>query len=142
MNDIVTPERRSTLMGRIRGKDTRPEMFVRRALHAKGYRFRIHVPDLPGKPDLVFSKRRAAIFIHGCFWHRHGCSRTYMPKTNVTFWQTKFTANVKRDRRHEEALVSAGWRVLIVWECAVTRDGAFLGPIVAFLDPPRVVKRI
>ena len=138
MNDILTSEKRSALMGRIRGKDTMPEMFVRRALHAMGYRFRTHVQSLPGRPDIVFSRRRTVIFIHGCFWHRHGCSKTYVPKSHEIFWQAKFAANVKRDTRNEKALVEAGWRVLVVWECAVVREESLLCRIAAFLGPPRV----
>ena len=142
MNDNLTPEKRSTLMGRIRGTNTKPEMFVRRALHSAGYRFRTHVVDLPGRPDIVFSRRRAVIFVHGCFWHRHGCSRTYVPKTNEIFWQTKFATNVRRDRKNEETLVRAGWRVLVVWECDVTLDRLLLCRLAEFLGPPRFGARL
>lgn len=105
-------------MARVGTKNTKPELLVRRALHRLGFRFRLHGRDLPGRPDIVLPKYRTAIFIHGCFWHRHpGCSKASTPKTRVDFWQDKFDANVARDRRNVIALESAGWRVLIVWEC-------------------------
>lgn len=105
-------------MGLVRGKDTRPEMFVRRAAHAMGYRFRLHRRDLPGSPDVVFPSKRSVIFVHGCFWHRHpGCRRASIPSTRQEFWQAKFHRNVERDRRNEAELRAAGWRVFIVWEC-------------------------
>ena len=119
MVDILTPEKRSQLMGRIRGMDTKPELFVRRALHALGYRFRTHVRELPGCPDLVFSRRRVVVFVHGCFWHRHGCKKTYVPKSRQEFWESKFASNMKRDQRDQKQLVEAGWRVLVVWECEI-----------------------
>ena len=117
MVDIMTAEQRSALMSRIRSVDTKPELFVRRALHAMGYRFRTHVRGLPGRPDLVFTKRRAVIFVHGCFWHRHGCKKTYVPKVREEFWEGKFAANTSRDERNQSQLVQSGWRVLVVWEC-------------------------
>ena len=117
MVDIMTAEQRSALMSRIRSVDTKPELFVRRALHAMGYRFRTHVRGLPGRPDLVFTKRRAVIFVHGCFWHRHGCKKTYVPKVREKFWEGKFAANTSRDERNQSQLVQSGWRVLVVWEC-------------------------
>ena len=138
MTDIMAPAERSALMGRIRGADTKPELFVRRTLHAMGYRFRTHVRELPGRPDLVFSKRQAVIFVHGCFWHRHGCAKTYVPKTRETFWREKFAGNVSRDKRNQHLLTEAGWRVLIVWECEVESDDSLLHRTVAFLGPPRL----
>ena len=138
MTDILTPEQRSELMGRIRGVDTKPELFVRRALHALGYRFIPHVRRLPGCPDLVFSRRRAVIFVHGCFWHRHGCKKTYFPKSRREFWETKFAKNVERDKRDQKLLVEAGWRVLIIWECEVESDETTMDRIVAFLGAPRM----
>lgn len=105
-------------MSRVRGKNTSPEMRVRRAAHALGLRFRLHRKDLPGKPDLVFPKHRLAIFVHGCFWHRHeGCSKASMPKTRLEFWQAKFDANVERDARVTRCLVEKEWRVAVIWEC-------------------------
>lgn len=104
-------------MSRIRGKDTGPEMLVRSILHAMGYRFRVHYNSLPGRPDIVLPKYRVALFVHGCFWHRHGCKFSYTPKSRIEFWQTKFDQNVKRDRKALRALRSLGWKVGIVWEC-------------------------
>lgn len=138
MADILTPSERSELMSRIRGFDTKPELFVRRGLHALGYRFRTHVRELPGCPDLVFTRRRAVIFVHGCFWHRHGCNKTYSPKSREDFWQTKFAGDVNRDKRDQKLLAKAGWQVLVVWECEVESDETILDQIVAFLGPPRM----
>lgn len=105
-------------MGRVRGKDTVPEMVVRRTAHAMGYRFRLHRRDLPGSPDLVFPSKRSVVFVHGCFWHRHpGCRRASNPSARQDFWQAKFQRNVDRDRRNEAELRAAGWQVLVVWEC-------------------------
>jgi DNA mismatch endonuclease, patch repair protein len=110
-------EKRSALMGRIRGRDTGPELTVRRLLHAMGYRFRLHARELPGKPDIVFRSRRVALFVHGCFWHRHDCGLAYVPKTRSEFWQHKFEGNMARDQRTQRELKSAGWQVVVVWEC-------------------------
>ena len=120
MNDIVDKPTRSRMMAGIRGKDTRPELMVRRALHARGFRYRLNVRSLPGTPDLVFPKRRAVVFIHGCYWHRHeGCRFATTPATNTDFWTSKFAANVARDTRNVRDLRGAGWRVGIIWECAL-----------------------
>lgn len=117
----VLPER-SSLMARVKGKNTKPELLVRKELHRLGYRFRLHRRDLPGRPDIVLPKYKTAIFVHGCFWHRHpGCSKASTPKTRVDFWQDKFTTNMARDRRNEDALRSDGWQVLVVWECETKR---------------------
>ncbi|MCK9189637.1 very short patch repair endonuclease [Acidithiobacillus sp.] len=122
MVDIVNPENRSRMMAGVRGKDTKPEMIVRRALFAEGMRFRLHRRDLPGTPDVVLPSSRVVVFIHGCFWHRHSeCRLAKLPTSNAAFWRNKLDVNVERDHRAVEALVSAGWRVLIIWECA-TRD--------------------
>lgn len=105
-------------MRRVRQRDTAPEMVVRRFLHAAGLRYRLNVRSLPGSPDMVLPKYKVAIFVHGCFWHRHdGCRLTTTPKTNAAFWQSKFVANVRRDRTKARALRLAGWRVFVVWEC-------------------------
>jgi len=118
--DKLDPERRSANMARVRGKDTGPEMRVRRIAHRIGLRFRLHRKDLPGKPDLVFPKHRLAVFVHGCFWHRHpGCSRASTPATRPEFWQTKFDATVARDYRQQQVLEAAGWKVLVLWECGL-----------------------
>lgn len=118
----VTPSR-SANMAKVRGKNTKPEVAVRRAAHSLGLRFRLHRRDLPGTPDLVFSKRKTAIFVHGCFWHRHeGCPKAGpAPKTRTAFWQAKFDRNTARDARNDLALREAGWTVAIIWECE-TRD--------------------
>jgi DNA mismatch endonuclease (patch repair protein) len=119
MVDVLTPEQRSFNMGRIRGRDTRPELTLRRGLHALGFRFRLHRKDLPGKPDLVFPARRAVIFVHGCFWHGHTCPMCRIPATRTEFWQSKIEGNRTRDSRSIIALDEKGWRVLLVWECAL-----------------------
>lgn len=120
--DILTPDKRSKLMAKIRSKDTKPEIVVRSLLHAMGYRFRLHRNDLPGKPDIVLAKYRTVILVHGCFWHRHnGCPNATTPKTNYDFWQKKFSDNVARDKRNEEDLLKLGWNVITVWECE-TKD--------------------
>ncbi len=120
--DIVSPETRSRMMSGIRGRNTRPELVLRSALHARGFRFRLHVRDLPGKPDLVFPKHRAVIQVHGCFWHRHGCKKTTNPSTNSEFWALKFRQNVERDVKTEAELVELGWRFGLVWECALGKE--------------------
>lgn len=105
-------------MARIGSKDTQPELTVRRLLTEMGLRYRLHRRDLPGKPDIVFGPRRLVLFVHGCFWHRHrGCRMASMPSANAAFWQTKFDANMARDRRNTAALKRAGWRVAVIWEC-------------------------
>ena len=116
--DVLTPEQRSRCMSNIRGKDTKPEMVVRRLVHRMGYRFRLHRADLPGKPDLTFPRLRKIIFVHGCYWHMHNCPYgSVVPKTNAEFWQTKRRANVKRDRKHLKNLRKLEWTTLVVWEC-------------------------
>ncbi len=122
MADVVLPSVRSRMMSGIKGKDTKPEMLVRKALFAAGYRFRLHRKDLPGSPDVVLPGRKIAIFAHGCFWHMHaGCKNAKMPATRREFWRNKLQGNSDRDARSVEALKSQGWRVLTVWECG-TRD--------------------
>ncbi len=116
--DKLSKEHRSWNMSRIRSRNTRPEMVVRSLLHKAGFRFRLHVKGLPGTPDIVLPKYRMAIFVHGCFWHRHpGCRYAYMPTTRRLFWKNKFARNVARDRLARRQLEAAGWRVLIIWEC-------------------------
>jgi DNA mismatch endonuclease (patch repair protein) len=110
-------------MSRVKSKNTTPEMRVRRAAHAQGLRFRLHRADLPGRPDLVFPKHRVAMFVHGCFWHRHpGCAKASTPKSQPEFWRSKFDANVARDVRVEAELEALGWRVVTVWECETKTD--------------------
>lgn len=131
-----SPER-SAQMALVRGKDTSPEMVVRRVAHSLGYRFRLHRRDLPGHPDLVFPSRRKVVFVHGCFWHRHpGCKATRTPKTRVEFWQKKFEDNVRRDVAAQKALTDAGWQVLVVWECEVKDIDKLEGRLRNFLGPP------
>jgi DNA mismatch endonuclease, patch repair protein len=116
--DSLSPERRSWNMSRIRGQDTRPELLVRSLLHRLGYRFRLNRKDVPGKPDLVLPKYKTAIYIHGCFWHRHaGCRLAYTPKSNLDFWSKKFARNVERDAEVAAKLKSAGWNQITIWEC-------------------------
>lgn len=122
MTDIVDKQTRSRMMAGIKGKDTKPELVLRRALHARGFRYRLHSKNVPGRPDLVFPKHHAIVFVHGCFWHRHeGCRYTTTPSTRPEFWQAKFDANVARDRSVHDQLLQASWRVATVWECALRR---------------------
>jgi len=135
MVDVLTPEQRTYCMSRIQGKDTKPEMMVRRVLHALGYRFRVHVRSLRGVPDLVFSARRKVIFVHGCFWHRHNCRYGQVtPATRRRFWVKKLTENQMRDRRNRRELREGGWQVFVVWECQTRRMEWLVGRIVAFLE--------
>lgn len=116
--DIVTLEKRSQMMSGIRGRDTGPEVRVRRLLHGRGYRFRLHRRDLPGSPDLVLPKHRVVVFVHGCFWHFHaGCRLAKVPGSRSDFWRTKLLGNRARDAVAVDALLADGWRVLVVWEC-------------------------
>ncbi|MEQ8372597.1 MAG: DNA mismatch endonuclease Vsr [Roseibium aggregatum] len=125
MTDIVDKQTRSRMMAAIRGKDTKPEMILRRGLHAVGFRFSLHRKDLPGRPDLVLAKHGAVLFVHGCFWHRHtGCKYATTPATRPEFWAEKFKGNVDRDRRNQEVLADLGWRVGIVWECSLKDEKA------------------
>jgi len=142
MTDVLTPEQRSFNMSRIRGRDTKPELLLRRGLHALGFRFRLHRKDLPGRPDLVFPARRAVIFAHGCFWHGHDCPMCRLPATRTSFWQSKIYGNRDRDRRATGALAAAGWRVLVVWECALRGpvrlpEGEALASCASFLRSKR-----
>ncbi len=119
MTDVVDTATRSRMMAGIRTRDTKPEILVRKALFGAGFRFRLHRKDLPGSPDIVLPGPRIAVFVHGCFWHAHaGCHFAKTPATRQEFWRSKLMANVERDARVREALLSAGWRVLVVWECA------------------------
>jgi DNA mismatch endonuclease, patch repair protein len=120
-------------MSRIRGGDTKPELIVRRLVHGLGYRYRLHVGKLPGRPDLVFSARRKVIFVHGCFWHQHECKRGARPAANREFWTTKLARNRERDAAAVQALKALGWRVMIVWECQIRDNQALTRRIVRFL---------
>lgn len=122
MVDIVDPATRSRMMSGIRGKNTKPELIVRKALHRAGLRFRLHA-KLPGKPDLVFPKYRAVVLVHGCFWHRHeDCRFATTPASNAAFWQEKFTSNMQRDAKVKQQLENLGWRVFIVWACNLDQE--------------------
>ena len=136
MVDIVDAETRSRIMRNIRGKNTKPELTLRRALHARGFRYHLHHNGLPGRPDLVFPKHGAAVFVHGCFWHRHpGCPKATTSATREGFWQNKFAENTARDQRNIDQLKEAGWRVLVVWECELGRRavGSTVGRVSAWL---------
>jgi DNA mismatch endonuclease (patch repair protein) len=130
--DTLTPSQRSERMSRVRGKDTKPELLVRRLAHGLGFRYRLHSRVLPGKPDLVFALRRKVIFVHGCMWHQHpGCGR--MPKSRLAFWRPKLEGNRERDLRNQRELRGLGWRYLIVWECEVRRREALTRRLSRFL---------
>ncbi|KZY67169.1 very short patch repair endonuclease [Oleiphilus sp. HI0071] len=117
MTDIVSPAKRSEMMSGIKGKDTKPELIIRKGLHKRGFRFRLHDKRLPGKPDLVLPKYRTAIFVNGCFWHGHNCQLFKWPKSNPDFWREKITTTRKRDEQNQRELTALGWKVLAVWEC-------------------------
>ncbi|EIM04284.1 very short patch repair endonuclease [Rhodanobacter denitrificans] len=119
MADVLTLEQRQLNMSRIKGKNTKPEMLIRRGLHARGLRYRLHDRSLPGRPDIVFRKYNTAVFIHGCFWHAHGCIMSKLPATRQDFWEAKLSANAARDHKAVQELQSNGWRVLNIWECAL-----------------------
>ncbi len=122
MTDIVDKQTRSRMMAGIKGKDTKPELVLRRALHARGFRYRLHSKNVPGRPDLVFPKHHAIVFVHGCFWHRHErCRYTTTPSTRPEFWQAKFDANVIRDAAIRGQLIETGWRVATVWESSLRK---------------------
>lgn len=126
MADIVSPAVRSRMMSAVRGKDTRPEIIVRQRLHCMGFRYRLHVRQLPGRPDLVFPRRRAVVFVNGCFWHGHSCRRGAKPAANAEFWSQKILENQRRDRKALEDLQGLGWRCLTIWECALYGKGSSL----------------
>ena len=131
--DRLTPEQRSRTMSAVRSKHTKPELFVRRGLHARGFRFRLHRRDLPGKPDIVFPSRKCAIFVNGCFWHGHECSSGALPATRREYWEEKIKRNKARDARNQGKLEAAGWNVMVVWECDLKRPRP-LKAIVAWLE--------
>jgi len=133
LSETPVPPARSALMRAVRRRDTGPELTVRRALHARGWRFRLHRKDLPGSPDIVFPSRRKVIFVHGCFWHGHDCPKGRQPKTRQEFWATKIHDNRARDHRAEEALSGLGWSTLVVWQCELREREAVLQRVEAFL---------
>lgn len=135
MADVLTTDQRRYCMSRIRGKDTKPELVVRRMVHALGYRYRLHRRDLPGCPDLVFPSRRKVVFVHGCFWHRHRCKYGQVnPATRPEFWERKLAGNKVRDARNRRELRRLGWQVLIVWECQIWRPATMIERAVRFLE--------
>ena len=137
MADTVTPHRRSEIMSNIRAKGMKPEMAVRRLVHAMGYRYRLHRRDLPGKPDLVFPGRRKVIFVHGCFWHQHSdpaCRIARRPRSNQHYWLPKLERNVARDAEHQVQLSELGWDVLVIWECDLGKDRRITDRIQGFLE--------
>lgn len=134
MTDTISVSERSHIMSRVRAKDTRPEMLVRRLVHGAGYRYRLHGAKLPGKPDLVFAGRRKVIFVHGCFWHRHeDCTLARMPKSNQDFWMAKLEGNKKRDAINCRRLRKMGWDVMVIWECELRDLDTLLQRIIHFL---------
>jgi len=140
MTDKLTPERRSKNMRAIRSKGMEPELLVRQAAHRLGYRYRLHGKGLPGKPDLVFSSRKMAVFVHGCFWHQHSdaaCKVARKPKSNLEYWLPKLDRNVTRDAANTRLLEEAGWKVLTIWECETRDRMALEGRLTKFLGPPR-----
>lgn len=134
MADVVSKEVRSRMMSGIRGKDTRPECLIRRALHSRGLRYRLHDKSLAGRPDLVLRRFRAVIFVHGCFWHGHGCKFFKLPATRTDFWSSKITRNVGNDARNRALLRDAGWRVAVVWECALRGPGHDVDAVASALE--------
>ena len=134
MADSLIPSRRSENMSRIKAKDTKPEMAVRRLLHSLGYRYRLHAKDLPGRPDIVFRSRKKAIFVHGCFWHQHSeCREGRLPRTRPEYWIPKLGRNVERDHEHVKKLTEAGWQTLTIWECHAAQRTALTQTVEAFL---------
>ena len=137
MVDKLTPEERSKNMGKIRSKDTSPEMIVRRLAHRLGYRFRLHRKDLPGKPDLIFPSRKKIIFVHGCFWHQHNarkCKIVRTPKSKKDYWIPKLQRNVERDIQHKNNLKNMGWTTLVIWECETKNPEKLAAKIIKYLS--------
>lgn len=135
--DTVTPEHRSRIMSKIKGKNTKPEMVVRTLCHEMGFRFRLHRKDLPGTPDLVFPKHRLCVFVHGCFWHQHSdCKRAQMPTSRIDFWHPKLMKNVERDLNTQQALITLGWRVVTIWECHTKNRDLLRNEIQQAVTPP------
>lgn len=136
--DTRTPEQRRRIMQAVKNKDTKPELVVRRALTALGYRYRLHRKELPGKPDIAFIGRRKAIFVHGCFWHWHGCPKGKPPKSRHDYWIPKLAQNVERDRTRVEQLEARGWQVLTVWQCELGDIEALSKRLEAFVDDSKI----
>ena len=134
--DNLSKQERSERMSRIKGTDTGPEMTVRRIVHGMGFRYRLHVRELPGKPDIVLPKLGKIIFVHGCFWHQHECAFSHVPKSNVSYWRPKLQRNQVRDRENIKALRSIGWKCLTLWECQMSNPERLLRRLTKFLDGP------
>ncbi|WP_459720892.1 very short patch repair endonuclease [Sideroxyarcus sp. TK5] len=133
--DKLSPTERSRVMSAVRGKDTTPELIVRRLLHSMGFRFRLHRKDLPGKPDIVLPKYHACIFVHGCFWHQHPrCKRASRPTSHTVFWNAKLQGNADRDKKNYRALKRLGWRVMVIWECQTKNPRTLQDKIFHFLE--------
>lgn len=142
MADIVNPETRSRMMSNIRGTDTKPEVVLRRALHARGLRYRKNVRGMPGTPDLLFPGKGAVLFVHGCFWHRHpGCEKATTPSSNVDFWMQKFERTMERDRNNIRRLTDQGWRVGVIWECQIGKAPSqeLIEEVKQFLESDRLL---
>lgn len=135
MVDIFSSTKRSSIMSHIQGKNTIPEILVRKLIFSMGYRYRLHRKDLPGCPDIVFPSRKKVIFIHGCFWHRHNCKKGSLPDANKSFWQSKLEQNKIRDAENLAKLEKNGWKVLVIWQCQIKYTKALETAIKTFLDP-------
>lgn len=135
MVDVFSPEERSAIMRKVKGKDTKPELVIRSLLHRLGYRFRLHRKDLPGKPDIVLPKFKKVIFVHGCFWHGHkGCKNANRPKSNVSYWNKKIDRNMQRDKTNQSKLKDMGWDSLTIWECEIRDADKLANKICEFLS--------
>ncbi|MFH1675297.1 MAG: very short patch repair endonuclease [Pseudomonadota bacterium] len=135
MVDTLTPQERSKRMSLVRAKDTKPELRVRRFVYSLGYRYRLHGNNLPGKPDMVFKGRKKAIFIHGCFWHRHdNCALARLPKSRLSFWKPKLEGNKERDKINQQKLNALGWEFIVIWECEINNLEALKTRIIEFLN--------
>lgn len=139
--DTITPAQRSITMSHIRSKNTTPELVVRSWLHRNGFRFRLHAKSLPGHPDIVLAKHKTVVEVRGCFWHRHGCGKSSVPKTNRKFWNAKFRRNTARDAKQEERLGELGWRLIVVWECELTPRGR-VATLTRLCEDIRVPRRV
>ncbi|HOB52797.1 MAG TPA: very short patch repair endonuclease [Acidobacteriota bacterium] len=141
MTDVFSKEKRSWIMSRVKGRDTKPEIIVRSLVHRMGFRFRIHRRDLPGKPDIVLPRHKKIIFVHGCFWHGHKlCRYSKRPTTNKLFWNKKLEGNIERDKRFRRMLSRKGWEVLIVWQCEIQKPQTLLRKLEKFLHDKRTEK--
>lgn len=133
-HDPLSVSERSERMSRIRNADTKPEMVVRKMVFGMGYRYRLHARDLPGSPDIVFRKRKQVIFVHGCFWHQHGCRQYRMPKSKLDFWLPKLNRNQQRDQNNQDSLRTMGWRLLVIWECELKQPDILRQRIREFME--------